>query len=432
MTIAEVKLWGKSIGAVAWDEDNRLGHFEYEKSFVNSGIELAPLTMPLSPRIYSFPGLPWQTFRGLPGMLADSLPDDFGNLLIDAWLAKQGRSSASFNPVERLCYIGTRGMGALEFHPSQDKKQSSDPLDIAALTELAGKVLKHRESLSASFSAEAEDHSLQEILKVGTSAGGARAKAIIAWNRETNEVRSGQAEQGEGFSQWIIKFDGVQGNRDRELDDPKGYGLIEYAYYKMALAAGIEMMESQIYQENHRNHFLTRRFDRTDSGLKIHMQTYAAIAHLDYQRAGAYSYEQLFQTLRLLRMPMSSIEQQFRRMAFNVLARNQDDHVKNISFLMDGGGNWSLSPAYDLAFSYNPHGLWTGSHQMTINGKRDKFELSDFRECAMGCSMKKGRAEEIIAEVAAAVGMWAEYAEDAGVRNDIARYIGATHRLPKR
>ena len=429
MTTARVMLWGKSIGAVSWDESAGLAHFEYESDFVPSGIEIAPHTMPLAKQIYSFPALPRETFHGLPGLLADSLPDDFGNALINTWLAGQGRSPDSFNPVERLCYTGARGMGALEYLPSTGPPTNeSESVDVDALVDLASKILINRNALQGSFAPELTEDSLQDILRVGTSAGGARAKAIIAWNQQTNEVRSGQLNVGTGFTYWLLKFDGVSGNKDKELEDPAGYGLIEYAYYHMAKKAGIKIEESRLLEENGRSHFMTRRFDRTEAGQKIHMQSLCALEHFDFKQAGAHSYEQALRTIRRLDMPMTTIEEQFRRMTFNIIARNQDDHVKNIAFLMDKAGNWSLSPAFDVTYSYNPTGDWTSRQQMSLNGKRDEFAIEDFKACAKNVSMKRGRAQEIVHQVQTAVLQWKRFADKSGVAPGIADGIAKTHR----
>ena len=415
-TVAEVRLWGRSIGAVSVEDARSTAAFQFADEFTRSGIQVSPLRMPLSDRVYSFPGLARETFHGLPGLLADSLPDRFGNALIDTWLATQGRSAESFNAVERLCYIGSRGMGALEFAPAQGpKSRTSEPLDIAALVQLASDVLSQRSGLRHSMASADTAETLRDILRVGTSAGGARAKAVIAWNRQTNEVRSGQVAAGDGFDYWILKFDGVSGNRDKELEDPTGYGSIEYAYALMAKAAGIDISECRLLEENGRRHFMSRRFDRLSGGEKLHMQSLGALAHFDFNLAGAYSYEQALQVMRALDLPMASIEQQFRRMTFNIVARNQDDHVKNIAFLMDKQGRWSLSPAFDVTYSYNPEGLWTATHQMSMNGKRDDFTLEDFRTCAKFASMKRGRAEAILDDVIAAVKRWPEFAEQAKV-----------------
>ena len=425
MTLAEVRLWGTTIGAVALGEGRTHAVFEYAPSFVGSGVEVSPLVMPLANGPYLFPTLPHPTFHGLPGLLADSLPDRYGNALIDAWLARRGRTRASFDAVERLCYTGSRGMGALEFEPAIGPgEQASKPLDVAALVQLASDVLRERSGWHGS------EEMLQDILRVGTSAGGARAKAAIAWNPDTGEVRSGQVDLEEGFGHWLIKFDGVEGNKDKEAVDPRGYGTIEFAYANMAQAAGIAMSECRLLEENGRRHFVTKRFDRTDDGSKLHMQSLCALAHYDFNAAGAHSYEQALQVIRRLGLPMSAIEQQFRRMIFNVLARNQDDHVKNIAFLMDKRGRWSLSPAFDVTYAYNPDGAWTGSHQMSLNGKRDGFTLDDFRAVGQAASMKPGRAEALVAEVADAVDRWEAFAGDAGVPQDWVQQIRRTLRLP--
>ena len=415
-TLGEVRLWGRTIGAVSLLDGEEVAAFEYDAAFARSGIELSPLVMPLSRRVYRFPELSRQTFLGLPGMLADSLPDRFGNALIDAWLATQGRQPGSFNAVERLCYIGERGMGALEFAPviGPGAKQATR-IDVDRLVELASRVLSHRHDLQASFADQGKEDALRDILRVGTSAGGARAKAVIAWNPASNEVRSGQLRAGDGFEYWLLKFDGVSGNRDKELEDPKGYGVVEYAYYLMARDCGIDISECRLFEENGRRHFMTRRFDRLPGGDKLHMQSLCALAHYDFNMAGAHSYEQALLVMRQLGLPMRDIEQQFRRMVFNIVVRNQDDHVKNIAFLMDKQGNWSLSPAFDMTYSFNPNGTWTASHQMTMNGKREHFTLADFRACARTAALKRGSAEKIIAEVQDTVANWRDYAEVAGV-----------------
>jgi serine/threonine-protein kinase HipA len=386
--------------------------------------------MPLSDRIFQFPELPRNTFHGLPGLLADSLPDKFGNSLIDAWLESQGRAPASFSPVERLCYTGARGMGALEFAPALGPKQHrATKIEIDALVRLASEVLAHRGDLRGSFHQAGRERALRDILRVGTSAGGARAKAVIAWNRETNEVRSGQIAAGSGFEYWLMKFDGVSGNRDKELEDPKEYGVIEYAYHLMARAAGISMSDCELFEENGRRHFMTRRFDRLPNGDKLHMQSLCAIAHYDFNQAGAYSYEGALFILRRLGLPMEAIEEQFRRMVFNIMARNQDDHVKNIAFLMDKTGRWSLAPAFDVIYSYNPSGAWTGAHQMTLNEKRDGFTMGDFQACANSTMMKRGRAETIVGEVGKAVARWSEFAAQAKLSEVQARRIQGVLRL---
>ena len=433
MTVAVVNLWNKKIGAVAWDESRRCGNFEYEEDFVRSRIELAPLMMPLKKnRIYSFPTLAWDTFHGLPGMLADSLPDKFGTALINAWLAKEGRSPDSMNPVERLCYIGNRGMGGLEFFPEiGPKKSKSNVIYVDKLVELASEILTQRADFSVSIEDKEKTEALRDILRVGTSAGGARAKAVIAWNPSTNEVRSGQIETEDGFSYWILKFDGVSGNKDKELEDPKGYGLIEYAYSKMAAKAGIKMSECRILEEGGRKHFMTKRFDRTDGGEKIHMQSLCAMAHYDFNMAKAYSYEQAIGVMKKLDLTMDEIEEQFRRMVFNVVCRNQDDHVKNIAFLMNKAGEWSLSPAFDVTYAYNPLGKWTGQHQMSINGKTDDFKVEDFEACANTASLKRGRDKDILEQVQTAAKEWPNIAQEVGIPSETIEQVGKAHRFFK-
>ncbi|HKS05652.1 MAG TPA: HipA domain-containing protein [Gemmatimonadaceae bacterium] len=427
--IAEVRLWGRSIGAVALDDARGVATFEYDPEFAQSGIQLSPIMMPLASRVYEFPALARETFHGLPGLLADSLPDKFGNALIDAWLATEGRAPESFSAVERLCYVGTRGVGALEFAPVIGPKlRTATEIDIDALVRLASDVLSQRKNLRARFDDEEKARALRDLLVVGTSAGGARAKALIAWNPATNEVRSGQVAAGEGFEYWLLKFDGVSNNRDKELDDPLGYGAIEYAYYLMARAAGITMNECRLLEENGRRHFMTRRFDRLAGGEKLHMQSLCALAHFDFNAAGAYAYEQALLIIRQLELPTSAIEEQFRRMVFNVVARNQDDHVKNIAFLMDKSGAWSLAPAFDVTYAYNPSGAWTASHQMTINGKRDGFTVDDFVACEKSAGMKRGRARAILDDVISAVKRWPTFAADAKVPAKVRDQIRKAHR----
>lgn len=428
--IARVQLWGRTIGAVSLEEGSEVAAFQYDPDFARSGIEISPVTMPLGDQVYEFPALRRATFHGLPGLLADSLPDKFGNALIDAWLATQGRAPESFNAVERLCYTGTRGMGALEFAPVLGPKQrTASRIEVDALVRLASEILSHRNDVRGHFHEAGKEKALRDILSVGTSAGGARAKAVIAWNRATNEVRSGQIAAGDGFDHWLLKFDGVAGNKDKEQEDPKGYGAIEYAYHLMARAAGINMTECRLFEEGGRRHFMTRRFDRLAGGQKLHMQSLCALAHFDFNQAGAYSYEQALLVIRQLRLPMASVEEQFRRMVFNVVARNQDDHVKNVAFLMNQQGEWALAPAFDVTYSYNPSGSWTATHQMTVNGKRDEFTQEDFDKCARSAQMKRGRAATILGEVQAAVRRWPEYAAEAQLTDQWRDRIQATHRL---
>jgi serine/threonine-protein kinase HipA len=423
-------LWGRDIGAVTWVPDRRIGVFQYTPEFAASQIQVAPLMMPLRTSPFEFPSLARESFSGLPGMLADSLPDKFGNALINAWLASRNRTANSFTPVERLCYIGTRGIGALEFQPSEGVDNSAvRKLEITALVELANRVLDQRIALAGKLTGTDDRETIQDILRVGTSAGGARAKAVLAWNKVTGEFRSGQAPAAKGFTHWIMKFDGVDNNRDKELADPQGYGRIEFAYYFMAVAAGITMQECRLHEENDRAHFLTRRFDRLDDGSKLHMQSLAALMHYDFNQAGAYSYEQAVQLIRRLNLPMSAIEQQFIRAAFNVITRNQDDHVKNIAFLMNRRGEWHLSPAFDVVYSFNPDGAWTSQHQMSLNGKRDNFEREDLLAFARSSGIKKNRAKQLLEKIAAAVSDWSQHAGRAGVPVGDQRRIKDAFRL---
>jgi len=428
---AEVFLWGHLIGAVYWDVDHSLAAFEYAPEFRRSNIELSPICMPLGERIYRYPELRNTSFHGLPGLLADSLPDDFGNAIIDQWLMREGRDRSRFSPVERLCYIGQRGMGALEFRPAiRNTTRGSVPIEISALTELAQHVLDLRDGLKIRLTGSADDYtkSLDEILRVGTSAGGARAKAVIAWNPDSGEMRSGQVTAPEGYGYWLLKFDGVT-NREHGVRDPEGYGRIEYAYYRMATAAGITMADCRLLHENGRSHFMTRRFDRREAGEKIHMQSLYALAHLDNQLSGAHSYEQAFSVMHELRLTAAEFTEQFRRMVFNVLARNQDDHTKNIAYLMDKEGRWSLSPAFDVIYAWNPDGAWTARHQMSINGLRDGFSRQDLLDVASQYRIRQ--ANDIISDVAAAVAKWPVFAAEAELSDAVTDRIAGAHRILK-
>lgn len=426
---ARVILWGSDIGAVTWLSDRGIGVFQYTPEFSVSGIEVAPIMMPLTDSPYEFPSLSRETFKGLPGLLSDSLPDKFGNTLINAWLSQQGRDPGSFTPVERLCYTGARGMGALEFKPRMtDAPTTSRRIEIDALVALANRVLDDRIALEGKFTGVDDAHAIEDILRVGTSAGGARAKAVLAWNPSTGEFRSGQAPAETGFSHWLMKFDGVHGNKDKEVADPQGFGRIEFAYSLMARDAGIEMEECRLHEEGGRAHFMTKRFDRTPGGAKLHMQSLGALMHYDFNIAGAHSYEQALQVIRTLRLSMNDIEQQVRRTFFNVLARNQDDHVKNIAFLMNRKGEWRLSPAFDVAYSYNPSGVWTSRHQMSVNGKLDGFDVEDLIAFASVGSVKKAKAMSMLSEVTQSVKKWRSFAAEAGIPEvDVAR-IERAHR----
>jgi len=427
---AVVSLWGDDVGAVSWLDDRAYGVFEYDPAFLEKGLDISPVQMGLDEArngdgIFSFPALNKETFLGLPGLLADALPDKFGNSIIDTWLARMGRDASSFSPVERLCYAGKRAMGALEFSPAVVAKYDKPvPVEIAELVTLAQEVMTQRMDLNTELGHSEKENAeaITDILRVGTSAGGARPKAVIAMDDKGN-VMSGQAKVPKGYDYWILKFDGVT---DIELGEPKGYGRIEYAYYLMAEAAGIDMIKCRLLEENGRAHFMTKRFDRV-KGNKLHMQSLCGIAHYDFNMAGAYSYEQAFAIMRKLRLSKAEAIQQYRRMIFNVVARNQDDHTKNIAFLMDQTGKWKLSPAFDVIYSHNPKGKWTNQHQMSINGKRDGLTLNDL--VVVGESISISKPQDIIHEVISAVEQWPVYAQQAGIKKEIVEEISGYHRL---
>jgi serine/threonine-protein kinase HipA len=421
IAIADVKIWNHKVGVVLWDQQRNYGVFEFDKQFFKLGLDLSPIMIPIADaqrgrKFFSFPLLNPDTFKGLPGLLADSLPDKFGNQIIDAWLAQQGKSSGDFNPVDRLCYIGKRGMGALEFEPASNATvEKSNPIEIQELVKFAKEVLDTRSDFHSNMDSE---KGFSDILQVGSSAGGARAKAIIAYNKTTGEVRSGQVDGLEGFDYWLIKFDGVT---NHQLGDPKGYGNIEYAYYLMAIDTGIAMSESKLMIENNRSHFMTKRFDRQNNQ-KIHMQTLCGIAHFDYNMPRAYSYEQAFQVMRQMKLPYLDMEELYRRMVFNVMSRNQDDHTKNISFLMFPNGEWRLSPAYDVTYAYNPDNFWLKAHQMSVNGKRENILLDDLLAVAKNVNIKKPKP--IIELCIKVLSNWSDYATKAGIENAQMGQIG--------
>lgn len=427
---AIVKLWGDTVGAVSWLDDRAYGIFEYHEDFLKKGLDISPIHMSLADALkgegkFSFPSLNKDTFLGLPGMLSDALPDKFGNSIIDAWLSRNGRDSSNFSPVERLCYMGKRGMGALEFSPAiVDKYDVSVSVEVSELVVLAQEIMNEREVLDVRVGGSEHDNAdaILDILRVGTSAGGARPKAVIAMDDKGNVI-SGQAEVPKEYEYWLLKFDGVT---DLELGEPRGYGRIEYAYYLMAKAAGINMTQCQLLEENGRAHFMSKRFDRIN-GKKQHMQSLCGIAHYDFNMAGAYSYEQAFEVMRKLRLSKADATEQYRRMLFNIIARDLDDHTKNISFLMGGNGKWKLSPAYDVIYSHNPAGQWTSQHQMSVNGKRDHFTKEDL--ISVGESISLSRPEEIINDVITAVAKWQEYAKDAGLKKETTLDISKHHRI---
>jgi serine/threonine-protein kinase HipA len=422
-----VRLWGKDVAVTAWDTDKECATIEFYESFMKEGLDIAPIAMPLDEmqrgnRLFSFPAHRGKTFKGLPGMLADSLPDDYGNSVIDEWFAAK-QMTISVTPLDRLSYIGERGMGALEYEPATAIAglDESVQIEMAQLTGLAKQVLNQREKFSANI--QKSDKAIIDILRVGTSAGGAKPKAILAYNEATGEVRSGQVKAPPGFTYWLLKFDGVE---DKKLkDNPVGIGRIEYAYYKMATACGIDMSESRLLHEGEYAHFMTKRFDRTDSGEKLYTQTLCALAHFD--RDERYAYEQVFQTMRRLYLPYPDIEQMYRRMVFNVVARNHDDHTKNHSFIMNQSGEWSLAPAYDVCYSYSLTSKWTNQHQLSLNGKRNGFILKDLLMVAEKSDIKN--AQQIVRQIIEVVSQWKTYAREADVKPKHITQIQQTFRM---
>lgn len=398
MTSVEVQLWGTTVGALYQKEGDEFASFEYASDFARSGIEPAPVAMPVrSGAIYRFPDLSPATFHRLPGLFVDSIPDKFGNKIIDQWLVQNGRDPKSFTALERLCYTGSRGMGALEFYPVVGPDPvKSEPLEIERLRTLAANILDQRKKVKVRLR---EKDAFEQIVRVGTSAGGARAKVLIAYDDSTGTVLSGQVRAPEGYGYWLLKFDDIENNRDKENADPAGFGALEYTYSQIAKEAEIEMTECRLLEDGDHRHFMTRRFDRTENGGKLHYQSLTAIAHYDFNIAGAYSYEQAFAIARQIGLSTADIEQMYRRAVFNICARNQDDHTKNIGFLMDKRGNWSLAPAFDVTYAYNPAGRWTGTHQMTFNGKREKFTLDDFKAVAKSAGLVQGRYKRILEQV---------------------------------
>ncbi|MBI9009642.1 MAG: type II toxin-antitoxin system HipA family toxin [Tenericutes bacterium] len=418
ITSAFVKIWEEIVGAIVWNESTGLTSFEYDPKKNELGWDLSPIKMPVSQRnrIFSFPELRAKensgsdTFKGLPGLLADVLPDNYGNQLINIWLAQNGRPQNSMNPIEQLCFIGTRGIGALEFEPSQFKQtKKTFNVEIESLVDIASKMLNKREGFETNLKDD-EQHALMDILKIGTSAGGARPKAIIAYNKKNGQVKSGQTKVPKGFEHWLIKLDGVS---DSQFGNSKGYGRVEMAYYLMAKECGIDIMESKLLEENDRAHFMTKRFDREGSDQKHHIQTFCALQHFDFNNITSYSYEQLFQTMRMLRLTYPEAEQMFRRMVFNVLARNCDDHTKNFSFRLKKDQWWELAPAYDLCHAYRPDSLWVSQHALSINGKRKNISRDDLMILAKSMNIKK--ADKIISEINKTVGLWNNFADEANV-----------------
>lgn len=422
---AFINIWNKRVGAIAWNENTALASFEFEPSFLANEWDLSPLKMPIanaSKKVFSFPELSrTNTFKGLPGLLADVLPDKYGNSLINAWLSRNGRATDSMNPVELLCFIGKRGMGALEFEPIIPKTNNgATKIELESLINIAQEILAGRQDFNANLSDE-ESKALSDILKIGSSAGGARAKAVIAFNPNTKEIRSGQADAPSGFSHWLLKFDGVT---DQQLGTSSGYGRIEMAYHLMAKEAEIEMTECRLLEENGRAHFMTQRFDRENNKGKLHLQSFCAIAHYDFNEVTSFSYEQLFETMRRLLLPYTDAEQLYRRMVFNVMARNCDDHTKNFAFIMDKSGQWELAPAFDVCHSYRPGSAWVSQHSLSINGKRQNITREDLLEVAKNMNIKK--ASTIINQVNAIVSRWNDFAAQTNVKGELKDAVAKT------
>ena len=420
VTSAFIKLWGKTVGAIAWDPREGFANFEYANQIDPEKLPIAPIKMPAK-QIYGFPELrDSPTFRGLPGMLADSLPDRYGNDLINIWLAQNGRPENSLNPVELLCFIGKRGMGAMEFEPTISPVVPSASLELTQLILYTQQLLDNKKQLLLNTEVGLRDVMI-DVLKMGTSAGGARPKAIIAYNEKTGDIRSGQMLPDKGYEHWLIKFDGV---RDTQFGATYGYGRVEIAYYKMAIDFGIQMMESRLVEEGNRAHFMTKRFDRVNGDLKVHVQTLCALQHYDCNKITSYSYEQLFQTMRTLRLTYAEAEQMYRRMVFNVLSRNCDDHTKNFAFMMATDGVWKLAPAYDVCHSYRPGSDWVSQHSLSINGKRIDFNKEDLLKFAEQHAIR--HAPRIIEEGLAMVNNWMKYAKEFNVSDDLAKAIDST------
>lgn len=406
-------MWGTRVGIIHQDLNKPYASFEYDADFLKSGIEISPVMMPLSNIVYEFPLLSGEPFWGMPGLVVDSLPDSFGNKVIEQWLASQGKSIKDFTAIDRLCYTGKRGMGALEYVPaSSGITDINENINVTEMVKFASDVLNQRESITLNAQ---EALTYSQLVQVGSSAGGARAKALIAWNKKTNEIRSGQLNLDKDYDYWLMKFDNVSKNGDHGLEDEPEYTLIEYAYYKMALDAGIQMNECRIYSKAGENHFMTKRFDRID-GKKVHMQSLGAIAHISYKEPRLCSYEMAAQYMQEMNLPMKDIEQFYRRMVFSCIAVNQDDHVKNISFLMDRSGKWRLSPAYDMTFSYNVMNKWLSAHQMTVNGKKSGIDLDDLLMTGTKMGLRKKKCVDIISQVSIVVSKFARYAEELKIK----------------
>lgn len=431
--VIKVHYDGSLVGAVSFNTATGLGAFEYDAGFIKQGIELSPITMPLSKQIYAFPGLGYDTFKGLPGLVADSLPDDFGNAVLNAWVAAQGKTPADISPLQRLQYTGKRGMGALEYTPATQIKSlnASEKIEIETLISIAQEILDGREEFAVSLDKDGEDReAMLSLLSVGMSAGGARPKAVLAFNEDFTQVRSGQVNAPDGFTHYLLKFDGVsEHNKNQQtFGDPQGYGAMEYVYSLMATQCGINMMPCRLLNEGNRRHFVTQRFDR-NGNQKIHTQTLNGLAHVDYKNPGAFSYAELFGVARQLRVSAKDAEELLRRMVFNIVARNHDDHSKNFAFMLVNN-QWHLTPAYDLAYSYKPGSTWVNSHWMSLNGKRDDFTREDFYSLeSLVPSFSRRKIDRVIDRTVESVSRWRDLARGNGVPGSLVGEIESNLRL---
>jgi serine/threonine-protein kinase HipA len=433
--VVNVKYREHDVGAVSFNTETGIGSFEFEPRFIKTGIELSPIKMPLSPKVYSFPEADYETFKGLPGMIADSLPDDFGNAVMNAWIAGQGKSPAEITPLQRLQYTGKRGMGALTYSPATQRKNlnSSQHVEIQSLVSIAQEILDKREGLSVTLDAQGQEdkEAMMALMSVGVSAGGARPKAVLAFNSDFTQVRSGQTDVPEGFTHFIMKFDGVsEHNKDKEtFGDPMGYGIMEYVYHLMAKTCGIDMMPCRLLDEGNRRHFITQRFDRNGNE-KRHVQTLSGLAHVSYKKVGSYSYAELFSIARELKLSPDDAMQIFKRMVFNIVARNHDDHSKNFGFMLDDQHQWQLTPAYDLAYSYKPDSHWVSSHWMKLNGKRDNFTREDFYSFEkLSPIFTKRKIDQVIEETTKHISTWNDLATEYSVPQSLRKLISSNLRL---
>lgn len=427
--VIKVKYKEQDLGAVSYNTETHVGAFEYFPEFIKTGIELSPIKMPLAKKIYTFPQIDRDTFKGLPGLIADSLPDDFGNAVMNAWIASQGKSTSDISPLQRLQYTGTRGMGALSYTPATKRKNlnASQPIHIESLISIAQDVLDKRSTFNINLSNNGQEdkEAMISLMSVGMSAGGARPKAVLAFNKDFTDVRSGQTDAPNGFTHYLMKFDGVsEHNKNQEtFGDPMGYGAMEYTYYLLAKECGIDMMPCHLINEGKRRHFITERFDRKGNE-KVHVQTLNGLEHVSYKKIGTYSYAELFNTARKLKLSPDDAMQLFKRMVFNVVARNHDDHTKNFGFLLDEHNQWQLAPAYDLAYSYKPNSHWVSKHWMTLNGKQDNFTRDDFYSFEkLSPIFNKRNIDEVLNQTIEAVSQWDKLASEQAVPNSLIKEV---------